>query len=40
MSAVVAPFDKNGELDLRATKSIVERLIETGVEASPRLGAQ
>src|SRR5215216_3119331 len=39
MPAMVAPFDEDGEPDLRATKAIVERLIEAGVDAISALGS-
>jgi 2-dehydro-3-deoxy-D-pentonate aldolase len=37
--AMVTPFDEDGELDLRATGAVVERLIEAGVDGISALGS-
>ncbi len=35
MPAMVTPFDERGEVDLRATEAVIERLIEAGVSGTP-----
>src|ERR687894_14015 len=39
MSALITPFDEEGELDLQATEAIVERHIEAGVDGISALGS-
>ncbi len=39
MPALVTPFDKNGELDLRSTEAVLERHIEAGVDGIVALGS-
>src|SRR5215210_102353 len=39
MPAMVTPFDERGEVDLRATEAVVERLIGAGVDGISPLGS-
>jgi len=39
MPAMVTPFDERGEIDFTATKSLVERFIEAGVDGISPLGS-
>ena len=39
MSAMATPFDERGEVDLRTTAVVVERLIEAGVDGISALGS-
>lgn len=39
MPAMVTPFDERGEIDLRATEAVVERLVGAGVDGVAALGS-
>src|SRR5215210_3157806 len=39
MPAMVTPFDEQGEVDLRTTEAVVERLIDAGVDGIVALGS-
>ena len=39
MPAMVTPFDERGEVDLRATEAVVERLLDAGVDGISPLGS-
>ena len=39
MPAMVTPFDERGEVDLRATEAVVDRLVEAGVDGIAALGS-
>ena len=39
LPAMVTPFDEQGEVDLRTTEAVVERLVDAGVDGIVALGS-